>query len=170
MVTVQHLLLRSCNLIMHHIKLANFCFSIILKEEHEYRICINFSMFCEQVLQYWVCCVKCLAKKKKFEKKKLSRNECSCKNSESVYACLRLSMWFMSMYFDYSAMIQSRIVLSIYVFCLSWQRREILSKCWWVASSISSFFFFSCILTTNSKRADVSIIIFYLLKYSYTLF
>lgn len=29
-----------------------------------------------------------------------------------------------------SAMIQSRIVLSIYVFCLSWQRREILSKSW----------------------------------------
>lgn len=80
--------------------------------------------------------------KKKKRKKKWSRNECSCKNSESVYACLRLSMWFMSMYFDYIAMIQSRIVLSIYVFCLSWQRREILSKSWWVASSISLFFFF----------------------------
>lgn len=102
-----------------------------------------------------------VSQKRKTLKKKLGRNECSCKNSESVYACLRLSMWFMSMYFDYSAMIQSRIVLSIYVFCLSWQRREILSKCWWVASSISLFFFFSCILTTNSKRADVSIIIFY---------
>lgn len=107
-------------------------------------------------------------KKKKKRKKKWSRNECSCKNSESVYACLRLSMWFMSMYFDYIAMIQSRIVLSIYVFCLSWQRREILSKSWWVASSISLFFFFSCILTINSKRADVSIIIFYLLRYCCT--
>lgn len=122
--------------------------------------------FVSKFLQYWVCCVKCLAKKKKI---KLSRNECLCKNSKSVYACLCLSKWFMSMYFDYSAMIQSRIVLSIYIFCLSWQRREILSKCWWVASSISLFFFFSCILTTNSKRADVSILIFCLLKYSYTL-
>lgn len=106
--------------------------------------------FVSKFLQYWVCCVKCLAKKKK--KKKLSRNECLCKNSKSVYACLRLSKWFMSMYFDYSAMIQSRIVLSIYIFCLSWQRREILSKCWWVASSISLFFFFSCILTTKFKE------------------
>lgn len=88
----------------------------------------------------------------KKKKKKLSRNECLCKNSKSVYACLRLSKWFMSMYFDYSAMIQFRIVLSIYIFCLSWQRREILSKCWWVASSISLFFFFSCILTTKFKE------------------
>lgn len=104
--------------------------------------------FVSKFLQYWVCCVKCLAKKKKT----LSRNECLCKNSKSVYACLRLSKWFMSMYFDYSAMIQSRIVLSIHIFCLSWQRREILSKCWWVASSISLFFFFSCILTTKFKE------------------
>lgn len=168
MVTEQHMLLQSCcKLIMHHIKLANFCFSF--KRGTWILHIYTFSLFCEQVLQYWACCVKCLAiKKKKKRKKKWSRNECSCKNSESVYACLRLSMWFMSMYFDYIAMIQSRIVLSIYVFCLSWQRREILSKSWWVASSISLFFFFSCILTINSKRADVSIIIFYFLRYCCT--
>lgn len=122
-------------------------------------------------------------KRRKKWKKKWSRNECSCKNSESVYACLRLSMWFMSMYFDYIAMIQSRIVLSIYVFCLSWQRREILSKSWWVASSISLFFFFFLHIDNKFKEGrcfnhnllsfkillytllEISLLIFFLLVY-----
>lgn len=82
-----------------------------------------------------------------------------------------------------SAMIQSRIVLSIYVFCLSWQRREILSKSWWVASSISLFFFFFLHIDNKFKEGrcfnhnllsfkillytllEISLLIFFLLVY-----
>lgn len=105
---------------------------------------------------------------------------------QELWICLCMFtfvMWFMSMYFDYIAMIQSRIVLSIYVFCLSWQRREILSKSWWVASSISLFFFFFLHIDNKFKEGrcfnhnllsfkillytllEISLLIFFLLVY-----